>query len=402
MFESALHHYKETLSAIDKAQPLSEAEILEILVARDAVQAALEDKPQNSGENLVLLSQLDRQLREQSTQFAPYTDSNNWRNSYSPNEKAWWWFLKDPNQKSSSWIWSTISIVCLTVSLSLVGDISPRFLTGGSDTFGAFAISTQSVLTLLTAGGALTKAGQEANKRILQRLNISEAYWHQLGAAFSVLLVLSLFGARLSLPWIATKYTASGIHQFERKQWGSAEARFKRSLQLNADDTEAHFWLGRLYEELQQPKEARSHYQRAAQDQNLDAANNLARLYILEKNYPAAIVLLNQALSTEESIAPMTKHSLLKNFAWARFEQGDLADAESKILEAIDLQKSANLDKNIAAPHCLLAQVLDKKGQEEKARSQWELCNQNATVYNPDEDQWAILAQKRLAKKEQK
>ncbi|MBW4444165.1 MAG: tetratricopeptide repeat protein [Plectolyngbya sp. WJT66-NPBG17] len=402
MFDLTLQHYKDTLLPIDKARQLSEAEILEILIARDSVQAALQEKSEISGANLALLSQLDRQLREHATQFAPYTDSETWRTSYSPNEKAWWWFLKDPHKKSSSWIWNTISIVCLTVSLSLVGDISPRFLTGGSDTFGAFAISTQSVLTLLTAGGALTKAGQEANKRILQRLNISESYWHQLGAAFSVLLVLSLFGTRLSLPWLATKYTASGIHQFERKQWGSAEARFKRSLQLNADDTEAHFWLGRLYEELQQPKEARPHYQRAAQDQNLDASNNLARLYILEKNYPAAIVLLNQALSTEQSIPPATKHALLKNFAWARFEQGDLADAESKILEAIDLQKSANLDKNIAAPYCLLAQVLDKKDEKEKARSQWELCNQNAAVYNSDEDQWAIMAQKRLDKKEQK
>jgi len=211
-------------------------------------------------------------------------------------------------------------------------------------------------------------------------------------------LLLILVGTRLALPWIATKYTALGVHQFEQQQWGGAEAKFKRALQLNADEPQAHFWLGRLYEELQKPSEARPHYQLAAQSGVLDASNNLARLYILDKNYSAAVSLLNQALENEQA-TPDTKHALLKNFGWARYEQDDLAGAESKLLEAIELQETAKLEKNIAAPHCLLAQVLDKQ-KKAAARSQWELCNQNAAGYNPDEDQWAILAQKRLATKE--
>jgi Flp pilus assembly protein TadD len=413
--DQAIHRYKQAIEPLSNEE-LSESQVLEILIARDGVQAVLVDKTQWTGTDCAIVAELDHRLRQNAARLSSYTDSEEWRSSYHPTETAWWWFLKNPHLKKSDrfdWLWGAVSIACLTISLSLVGDISARFLTGGSDTFGAFAISTQSILTLLTAGGALTKAGQEANKRMLKRFNISETYWHEVGAAFSILLVVSLLGARLSLPWIATKYTTWGRHQFEQKKWGSAEATFKRALHLNADNSEAHFWLGRLYEELQAPKEARPHYQLAAEDGNLEASNNLARLYILDKNYSAAIALLNQALDKDYSpatarhgpaldhqqpsaIAPDTKQALLKNFGWARFLQGDLAGAESKLREAIDVQDTAKLDKNIAAPHCLLAQVLEANKESAKARSHWELCNQNATIYNPDEDQWAIWAQQKL------
>jgi len=393
----AIQQYQTAIASLDISsnKNLSELEVLEILAARDAVNAAL--KSEIAPQQLAIVTQSDQTLRQSAHQFSRFTASKQWRSSFNPDEKAWWWYL-ETSKNRFDWLWSATSIACLTISLSLVGDISTRFLTGGSDSFGAFAVSSQSILTLLVAGGALTKAGQEANQRILKRLNISEQYWHELGAAFSILLLLSLFGTRLALPWIATKYTALGVHQFEQQQWGGAEAKFKRALQLNADEPQAHFWLGRLYEELQKPSEARPHYQLAAQSGVLDASNNLARLYILDKNYSAAVSLLNQALENPQA-TPDTKHALLKNFGWARYEQGDLAGAESKLLEAIELQETAKLEKNIAAPHCLLAQVLDKQ-KKAAARSQWELCNENAAIYSPDEDQWAILAQKRLATKE--
>jgi Tfp pilus assembly protein PilF len=397
----AIQQYQTAMAALhpDSTKPLSELEVLAILTARDAVAAVMQSDRTITPPQLAIVTQADQILRQSAQRLAQFTASPPWRSSFNPDEKAWWWYLES-GQNRFDWLWSATAIACLTISLSLVGDISTRFLTGGPDSFGALAVSSQSILTLLAAGGALTKAGQAANQRLLRRLHISEQYWHELGAAFSILLLLSLLGTRLALPWIATKYTALGVQQFEQREWGGAEAKFKRALQLNADEPQAHFWLGRLYEELQKPSEARPHYQLAAQSGILDASNNLARLYILDKNYSAAVSLLNLALENPQA-PPETKHALLKNFGWARYEQGDLAGAESKLLEAIDLQKTAKLEKNIAAPYCLLAQVLDKQ-KKATARSQWELCNQHATVYSPDEDQWAILAQKRLATKESK
>jgi hypothetical protein len=69
--------------------------------------------------------------------------------------------------------------------------------------------------------------------------------------------------------------------------------------------------------------------------------NNLSRLYILNKNYPATTHLLLKALDDEQKLKPSaeTKHALLKNLGWARLMQGDYPTAEAKLLEAIDLQK---------------------------------------------------------------
>ncbi|MFN6466076.1 MAG: hypothetical protein RMZ41_030235 [Nostoc sp. DedVER02] len=103
--------------------------------------------------------------------MAPFTQSDNWRASFSPKETYWWWFLKAPTTPWSNrldYLWSATSVTLLTISLGLMGDIAPRFLTGGPNSFGAFTVSAQSVLTLLVAGGALTKAGQEALKSFLK------------------------------------------------------------------------------------------------------------------------------------------------------------------------------------------------------------------------------------------
>jgi hypothetical protein len=138
-------------------------------------------------------------LREKvATAIAPYTQFAEWRASFNPNEKAWWWFLEAPKSPGSdrlNWLRNTVSITCLTVSVGLIGDIAPRFLTGTPDSFGAITVSVQSVLTLLVAGGALTKTGQEILKC---RPN--------LGVVGSILIMLIFFSLRLSLPQIATHF----------------------------------------------------------------------------------------------------------------------------------------------------------------------------------------------------
>ncbi|MHC5862181.1 tetratricopeptide repeat protein [Nostoc sp.] len=279
--------------------------VLEVLTMRDRVQAVLEiiktspELAPPSGESLEKLSHFDETLRKQAGAIALFSQSADWRASFSPKETYWWWFLKAPTTPWSDrldWLWSAVSVSFLTVSLGLMGDIAPRFLTGGPDSFGAFTVSAQSVLTLLVAGGALTKAGQEALKSFLKAINIPEKYWHELGAFGSLIVVCIFFSLRQSLPQIGTNfYTNPGIESRRNGDWSSAESQFKRAIQLNADDAQAHFQLGLLYEDLQLIDQARPQYQLAIQGGIPAATNNLARLNIMKKEYTAAVSLLLKA-----------------------------------------------------------------------------------------------------------
>ncbi|MEH2041695.1 hypothetical protein [Nostoc sp.] len=124
--------------------------VLEVLTKRDRLQAVLEiikNSPElapASGESLEKLSHLDETLRKQAGAIAPFTQSADWRASFNPKETYWWWFLKTPTTPWSDhldWLYSDVSVTFLTVSLGLMGDIAPRFLTGGPDCFGAFTVS---------------------------------------------------------------------------------------------------------------------------------------------------------------------------------------------------------------------------------------------------------------------
>ncbi|XGV97323.1 MAG: tetratricopeptide repeat protein [Leptolyngbya sp. BL-A-14] len=388
---------------------ISEAQVLTILIARDQVQAMLEgfistnDSPASLGESLGKISQLDQTLKEHADIITTYAKAADWRASFNPDTKAWWWWLEAPKGVWSDrldWLWSAASITCLTISLGLIGDIAPRFLTGTPDTLGAFTVSAQSILTLLAAGGALTKAGQEALKRCLRQINYPEKYWPALGFTGSVALVLVLFSLRQSLPQFATNfYTNPGLKSYRDGDWSTAETQFNRAIKLNAEDIQAHFQLGNLYEDLQLPDQARPQYQLAIQGGNPAAINNLARLNILKKDYNAAISLLLKALETEQKhpFDVKTKHAVLKNLGWARLKQANYPDAEARLGEAIDLEAKNQFNRDeIADTHCLLAQVLEAQKETKEALAQWKICNQNANITIPEQDEWVAIAQKRL------
>lgn len=408
-----LAEFPQIAANLPSHSPLTEQPIapfvLAVLSQRDRIQKALEsDVSIPNGNILHALSELDQKLRDQATAIAPFTQSADWRASFNPDPKAWWWFLEAPKDGWSDrldWLWSAATVTGLTVSIGLLGDIAPRFLTGGPDSIGAIAVSAQSVLTLFAAGGALTKAGQEGLKRSLEKIKLPKKYWHEAGAASALLLMVSFFGLRQSLPWIATNwYTNPSKESRKQGDWGLAEEQLQRAIKLNADDAEAHFQLGNLYEDLQQKDKALPQYQLAIQGGNTTAINNLARLYILKKDYSASVSLLLKALDQDQQQSQnpqIEKHTVLKNLGWARLKQKNYPDAQAKIEEAIALETKTKFQPyEIADSHCLLAQVLEAQGDKKEALSEWKICNQNANITIPEQDEWAAIAQQRLTPKE--
>lgn len=412
----------KALPSISQVKTISEPsfqsmdeDILSIFVARDHVQSAYiahiktSNEPPPNATTLTHLSQLDLKLRKRAATMVATPKLADWRSSFALDETTWWWTLLDPEPEPADrlqWLWQAGTVTSLTVSLGLVGDIVPRFLMGAPDSLGAVSVSVQSILTLLVAGGTLTKAGQVTLKHLLKALNCPEKNWPALGTGTALLLMLGLFGLRHSLPQIATAwYTKPGINSFDKGDWGTAEVQFKRALNLHADDFQAHFQLGKLYENLQLTSQARTHYLLAMQGGIPPATNNLARLNILEGKYPAAVSLLMKALPSEQTppLAPEAEHAVRKNLGWARLKQENYIDAEDSLYVAVSLESETTLPPEaIADTHCLLAQVTEAQGDKQAALPYWKTCNENANPTIPEHDKWVGMAQERLESMEVK
>jgi tetratricopeptide (TPR) repeat protein len=415
--DQAIQRYEQAITRLTQSphEGATSAHVLEILTARDFLQTQLENTPDKSGTQLETIIKLDAELRGQASAIAQVRntagENNHWLESFKPNENAWWWFLEAPKPQSKEWLWNGASIVFLTAALTLVGDIAPRFITGSPDLLSSFFVTAQGVFGLASAGSIL-KAFEGTAKGISNQFvgHVKLQPWQKLSVGFSAALMLTTIALRVSLPALSSSYTQWGLSSYKKGDWSSAEADYQRALKLNPDNEEAHYWLGYLYEDLQNTDAAKSQYQLAMQGQYIPAINNLARLYILNNKSSAAVPLLLKALDSERQkklkLEPEVKQAILKNLGRARLQQKDYAGAESYLLDAIDLEKPIQLAKkpdiSVAAPHCLLAQVKDAKKQEKDALTQWNLCIQYANAFNLDEDGWSIMAQRRLADAERK
>ncbi|MEH1939227.1 MAG: tetratricopeptide repeat protein [Nostoc sp.] len=396
---SAVKQYELTLTALEAAATThpSPQQVIDVLMARDEVYAVRTAKTQTDKESLMMVISLDERLKKQSELITKLVKLADWRAIVHPPVEAWWWFLEPPTNQwdKFDWLWSAGSVTLLTASLSLVVDISSRFLTGVPDTLGAFTITTQSVLTLLAAGGALTKTGQEAIERLLISLNIPKHFQNEVKFGFTLLLFLCLFSIRFYLPKIAIFYYNQGEKDYKANRLASAQSNYNRAIKLNPDDLKTHHRLGQLYERLQDFDRARAEYQIAVQGDFGKGYNNLARLYILDKKYPAAIALLKEAqLRTKDNQDKELQYGLLKNLGWALLEQKRYVDAENNLQEAI------NLTSDRAPAYCLMAQIRERQNDKKKAVLEWEKCLAYAFEYNPDEDAWISMAQQCLKVKQ--
>ncbi|NEO45621.1 MAG: tetratricopeptide repeat protein [Moorea sp. SIO4A3] len=393
---STLKHYEAALTALEKTdnKPSAEA-ILRVLIARNIVHEKFADIAHISKDKLIKLVELDSRLKKQAGLITQTVQLADLRTSFHPPKDYWWWFLEAPTHRLDylDWLWNAVTVTSLTASVSLVVDISSRFLTTSLGFIGSFAVISQSALTLFTAGGILTKAGRTGVEEIISRLGIPKYLWQEVKLVLSGVLLLSLIGFRASLPLISGYVNERGLDNYLEGDWSSAQSNYERALSLNPDNAEAHYNLGSLYEDLQELDKARTQYRLAAQG-GLDAAyNELGRLYIQDKKYSQAVSLLLKGLDTVTEADTETKYALLKNLGWARLKKGRYADAETYLREAIEVEK--NFEKTPAAAHCLLAQVMEKKAPD-NALKQWEMCLGYADPLNPDEDTWVGMARERV------
>ncbi len=393
--ESALNNYETVLTSLEQAgTKLTAEEVLTVLISRDVLEGSLHSRSVPPESQVILqIFDLDSRLKGQAKKITATVDLAASRVCLNPPETAWWWFLEPPPHilDRLDWLWSILSVASLTGSFSLALHISSCFLAGGADFFGALAVGTQGILTFLTAKGSFSEVGKRALQHFLSQLNLPEYWWWELKLGLSGALLAGLVFFYSTLPQIGEGYRRSGIKHFEAGYLASAEGDFQRALHLNPDDVETYFYLGLLYEDLQQSDQAKEQYRIAVLGGYLEAYNNLARLYILEQDYSMATSLLQRLRL--QGIDPNNvdlNYAFYKNLGWLQLEQNQLASAKANLQLAIDFAPEQ------AAAQCLMAQVLYEQNSPQQALPHWEQCLAYASGLQPEEANWIGLARERL------
>lgn len=420
--------YETALADLDQAgDQVSHPQVLEVLLARQAVQAALNSQPLVEWRFLLgrvkptaaprkpsisrrrlrqRVRQLDRVLSDRMEQLQPIISPADWQIILNPPEPDWirrveappgtpWWDRFD-------WLWQGISIAGLTISLSLLTAVSSRFLEGGPDAWGALTIVIPTVLGLLTGGGTLTKTGRQAMEHLLGSLRIAKHWWDEIFCALSLLLMLMLIALWMMLPQISTLYEISGETAYSKGQLATAESHYNRALKIYPNHLDVHYKLGRLYEDLTEANRAMSEYQIAVKAGGegiaYKAYDRLARLYILngsKEAYSKAVSLLNTGLTIAQARQDRAVlYGIHTNLGWARLQQERYTEAQDALKRAIQLFGDR------ASAYCLLAQTQEGLKQADAALKTWEHCLQFANQKDPDQDLWIGMALKRLQTKE--
>ncbi|MFM2061141.1 MAG: hypothetical protein RLZZ507_811 [Cyanobacteriota bacterium] len=410
--------YTQELDKLEQAKEAVPEEILQVLLVRDRIQKILSDNTDISADMLSKLFKLDSRLKKQANKINQIEEIGEWRNNLEIPITSWWWFLPPENHHLDQydWLWNSLTVGSLTLSLSLVVDISNRFLSGGVGFSSALATILPSVLTLFTAGGVLTGAGKTAIENLLLKLRIPTYFLAEAKLVMSATLLFGLIGFKAYIPQIAQQIAndKQGLENYKNYNWDQAISNYEKAINLDPDNAQAHRQLGLIYEQLQDLEKAKIEYKLAAKGNLPIAYSNLARLYLLEKKPTEAVSLLyvlwnfqpkvNEKPQTQDNIL---RYNLYKNFGWARFQQNRYEEAKEELEKAITFHEKLTDSEKDGAAYCLLAQVLEKLEDEKKNKvhlqkyqEHWELCISNGNPRFPEVDEWKFTANQRLSEGE--
>jgi tetratricopeptide (TPR) repeat protein len=424
--QDILEDYLYKLNQFDVARERKAAtpeHVLAILTARDEIHREItrEDRTSLSFDPQRLIK-LDDRLRKNAgkmTKVVREKQLGRWRSSMGAGESAWWWYLEDaidhPLDRFDGLV-RFFTIVFWTVNITLMVNLAAKFLGGGVGLLGVAAVATPSILGLLQIGSEFTKSGQEGFNRLLRVVHIPKQWREEL----KLLLALGLFGFLcflwMQLPEFSSRVNNSGINSFKAGKIGEAEQSFSKAIALYSDNSDAHYQLGILYDQLEQFEKAKKEYLTAVAGDSLGAYSRLGRLYIKERKYAQAVALLTQGLdkinekesisidfgNLQQTVDSDTQYGLFKNLGWARLEQGRYEEAKSLLNIALsktpkpEKNSNANDSINFGTAYCLLARVAERQKQD--AQKFWSSCQQFGSASDTDQDSWLFQAEQTLKK----
>lgn len=382
------------LATLEKAGDKATVDqVLDVLIARDRVQLALQDRPTVTREVFTELHALDERIRKLAGPITARVDPAKWTGVAQPFPDAWWWSLRPPAAPRWAlrhvWLWNAVAVLWLMLTLFLIFDMVPRFPNIGPDTVNTFVRMAQMAAAILAAGGALTLAGRKLVDNILLGMRVPTRRLPEAKIVLALVTLGLLLWLRTSLPAFARFYNNRGVVRHHTGEITLALQDYERAIKLDPNFIEVHYNMGLVQEDLGNVERAKVEY-RFAVEANLDLAYiNLSRLYIMDGKYSLAASLLEQRLQqvTEDEV----QYDLLKNLGWARVGQQRYDEAITQLRQAIELAPDH------APAHCLLAQAYEGSDDEDSALTEWENCLALASVLRPDEDSWIGMAKQRLS-----
>lgn len=186
-------------------------------------------------------------------------------------------------------------------------------------------------------------------------------------------------------------YNDIGLVCQRQKDLLCAEDNYNLAIKFNPNNAVAHYNLGGFYDDSGDFERAEIHYRLARESNSPVAAyatSDSARLKILDRDTKTAIQLSLEGL--EKTDKPLVQSALYKNLGWAYFMQANYRGAE------INLRQAIKLNAKRTDAYCLLAQVLEAKGDRSQALAVWKDCLNQDANNRLEVKVWQTMAIQRL------
>lgn len=180
---------------------------------------------------------------------------------------------------------------------------------------------------------------------------------------------------------------------FEDGKFAESAAYLRRALAIEPDNAVLHRRLAKTDEKLGDDKGSLSEYRRAIQiDPDFyEAYVDLAAVYRDKlQDFHSSLHVLEEALRKHPS-GVQARYAVYTGIGRSDLRVGDLSSAQKSLVLAVQL------DPVRGAAHCLLAEVLDSKGEDDRALGEWSLC---AAMSNQTDVEagWLVTAEQRLSR----
>lgn len=390
----ALKRYEQALNELASPQP-SEQQVMELLLARDAVQSAVTHTPEPTAEAIARLARLDQQFRNLGPTIAAAAPLQEWQASIRPAADSWWWHIEPPTTVHSQgrwdWFWNALTAGCLVYTAGCATAILQPFVIGGLTVAEATAMIAEGAGLVFVAKGTFTGTGKSAVKRLLSKFNISPRWHGEATFGLSLVLLGLTAGLHASLPNVGKLYLQQGLEYRSRGLLGEARRKYDKALELNPQKAETHQALGELDEALGQFGAAEAHYKQAIAEGQTAGLEQLGRVHLAKNEPVQAETVLELALRQVKD--PVGQYPLHRHLGRAFLAQEKLVQAQKALQQAIVLERRrTDNPPGAGMAHCYLSQVFKQQNKEALSQSQLTRCQQLARPETLDEYQWLIRA----------
>jgi len=405
--------YEQALNTLAQAQdPDFSAAALPVLVARDKVAVALRDETESiSPAAADLLVATDRRLADLATKFDALVGSDNldaWRQSFVPDEGAWWWKLNELAKAKQNWskrLLTAAAIFLVTGAIAIFADTFNVLRTIGANPVSTLGVLIEGALAFIGAS-AFTEAGR---KWLIDRFSRfgkrTFKGWARTALALVIFLVTLGFwfivpvGAAWYFHWVGNKYYREGLYERAANSFQQASTLRPYVISYHASLARAEEKSTNFDKAISEYKSLSALYERpgkAIDDAYFFAECDLVRLLILQdKNYPLAEKTINNLQSKIAQVSEpnrrLIQYYLLTYQGWIELERKHLSTARAAFEVVI-----SNTYEGPTAQY-LLALTLEQLKQDDEAKKHHRRFLQLLQHPQPEEIplEWISYAQER-------